>query len=78
MYYDTVEEFHTRTKLRAGHDRDMEWALNCAGWKDNRAFKRSYEISKEQDRDLNQRVIRMDIHAARESLSFIALEEAPF
>jgi hypothetical protein len=78
MFYDTVEEFYTRTKLRSGHDRDMEWALNCAGWKDNRSFVRSHEMSSEQDRDIRQRVIRMDIHAPRETLYNIAAESTPF
>tara|TARA_B110000285_G_C14932773_1_gene518130 strand:+ start:183 stop:857 length:675 start_codon:yes stop_codon:yes gene_type:complete len=78
MYYDTVEEFYTRTKLRSNHDRDMAWAEGCAGWKDNSSFRRSHEKSLEQDRDIRQRAIRMNIHAPRETLYEIAVGTNPF
>ena len=71
MFYDNVQEFFDRTRERSGHNHDMEWAENCAGWKDNTSFRRSYEKSLEQDRDSQQRVIRLGIHAPREALTDI-------
>jgi len=77
MYYDNVKEFFDRTQERSGHDRDMEWAENCAGWKDNSSFRRSHEKSLEQDRDDKQRVIRLDINAPRNAL-FEIVHDCPF
>lgn len=77
MYYDTVEQFHKRTTERSGSGRDMEWAQNCAGWKDNSSFKRSHEKSLEQDLDYRQNVIRLDIDAPRNAL-FDVVYQCPF
>jgi len=71
MFYDTPEDYLARTSARAGHDKDLDWAVNSAGWKDNLGFSRAYDKcmnSNEYEPNNGKNVERIDNDASREFL----------
>lgn len=65
FFYDNVEEFLKRTNERSGKaSRGLDWAENCAGWKDNCVMPKIMEKYKEEMLE-NDIVKRVSIHANR-------------
>lgn len=66
-YYDDIQEFIDRTNGRTGKERGVEWALQSAGWNDNKLFDKLYHEFV-QERKGDDVVDRLGINCPQEEL----------
>jgi len=66
--YDKPEQFLERVTLRTGKQRDLEWAKNAPGWKNNLAQTRNYnELLEMKEKGETQTIIKkVDINEPKD------------